>query len=53
MYYANAWSVLCRRRSRPAPTGDDYPQASSLTYLPTEISSKIRTKPYFCRRKQR
>lgn len=30
MYYANALCVLRRRRSRPAPTGDAYPQASSL-----------------------
>lgn len=30
MYYPNVWRVLRRRRSRPAPTGDAYPQASSL-----------------------
>lgn len=30
MYYANTSCVLRRRRSRPAPTGDTYPQASSL-----------------------
>jgi len=30
MYYVNAWHVLHPRCRRPAPTGDAYPQASSL-----------------------
>ncbi len=45
MYHADAWRMLRRRRSRPAPTGDVYPQASRLpaSSLSTEISSKSKS----------
>jgi hypothetical protein len=33
MYYANAWCVLRRRRSRPAPTGDNYPPGFQPAHL--------------------
>lgn len=49
MYHADAWRMLRRSRSRPAPTGDDYlpgfqPARLPASSLSIEISSKSKSR---------